>query len=113
MFGGSPVFVSSARRYVNDLLTETSGCSRALALCSMPQIRAWSKLARTRTGTVLRGTNTAPFGVCDVIGWPPMPLRQDQCLLLDVVVDLVDEHGQLGPPLAIAVSDRALVLKTA
>ena len=45
----------------------------------MPQMRASSKFARTSTGTVDAGTNTAPLAFCDVIGWPPSSVPTAPC----------------------------------
>jgi len=44
--------VSLARRYVNASFSVTLDPSLAWAVCSIPQIRALSKFARTRTGAV-------------------------------------------------------------
>ena len=38
----------------------------------MPQMRALSKFARTRTGSVVAATKTTPLAFCAVIGSPPI-----------------------------------------
>ena len=117
MFGGrSVVGVLRAQIGERRARATASALKLASATCSMPQMRALSKLARTSTGTVVAGDEHGAVGVLrrDRLAAERRAdgaLRQDQRLLLDVVVDVVDEERQLGAPARRRYRTRALVLQ--